>query len=250
MSTDTTDIMSTSSIISSGSLYRSEDMLYVRLLMSDDAAYDTIKQLGVYGQLHIIDLSHQSNQESINGGNNDRIMQYKKRVQNSVYYEKKLLSLHRSFVEYNIDTPSIDTVPQSIHTNDIIDYCHANVEPIESQFMQNVLFKKQQLNSINKLLARLNIVQYLQQSHINTPYNNHVNTVYGSMNDGDTSDNKHTKQQNMVDIGQYDQLRPMRDEMMRRQQPKPSTISDVESQYTSYQSAPHLTSIDHTRYFT
>jgi hypothetical protein len=43
-------------------LFRSESMVYARMVMSEDVAYDTIKQLGTFGKAHIVDVrrSHHS----------------------------------------------------------------------------------------------------------------------------------------------------------------------------------------------
>lgn len=38
-------------------LFRSEDMTYVRLIMSNDAAYDTVRELGKFAKLHVVDLA-------------------------------------------------------------------------------------------------------------------------------------------------------------------------------------------------
>ena len=37
-------------------LFRSESMVYVRLLMNDEAAYDTVRQLAQFGKAHIVDV--------------------------------------------------------------------------------------------------------------------------------------------------------------------------------------------------
>lgn len=37
-------------------LFRSEDMTYVRILMNDDSAYDTVRELGKFKMLHVVDV--------------------------------------------------------------------------------------------------------------------------------------------------------------------------------------------------
>ena len=42
-------------------MYRSEDMTYVRLVMPDDVAHDTMRELGAFGKLHIVDVGPRLN---------------------------------------------------------------------------------------------------------------------------------------------------------------------------------------------
>lgn len=46
-------------------LFRSEDMTYVRILMNDDSAYDTVRELGKFKMLHVVDVSN--NTQNIEG---------------------------------------------------------------------------------------------------------------------------------------------------------------------------------------
>jgi hypothetical protein len=39
-------------------LYRSEDMSYIRLLMTEEVSYDTVRQLGELAKLHIVDVNN------------------------------------------------------------------------------------------------------------------------------------------------------------------------------------------------
>jgi vacuolar-type H+-ATPase subunit I/STV1 len=39
-----------------GTLYRSEPMTYVRLLMTEESAHDTIAEVGNFGKLHLVDV--------------------------------------------------------------------------------------------------------------------------------------------------------------------------------------------------
>lgn len=41
-------------------LFRSEDMTYVRILMNDDSAYDTVRELGKFKMLHVVDVRTQT----------------------------------------------------------------------------------------------------------------------------------------------------------------------------------------------
>jgi len=38
-------------------LFRSEDMIYIRLLMTDEACYDTVKSIGQLAKLHVVDVN-------------------------------------------------------------------------------------------------------------------------------------------------------------------------------------------------
>jgi hypothetical protein len=48
-------------------LFRSEDMTYVRIIMNDDCAYDTVRELGKLKKVHVLDVSHTHTATAVRG---------------------------------------------------------------------------------------------------------------------------------------------------------------------------------------
>lgn len=136
-------------------LFRSESMVYARLVLSEEAAYDTVKQLGRFGKVHIVDLSLRSSLT----GPSDRTSHFKKRVAACVYYEHKLAHFTTLFTQYGVGIPSIDIAPQPMPNGDCIDTTRSMIDPIESTLTRNILYARDQRDMLNTLLERLYVLQ-------------------------------------------------------------------------------------------
>ena len=67
-------------------LFRSGDMKYLSITMTNESSHSTIRELGRLGKFHPIDLSLGESK----AGPSKQLTHYKKRVQDCVFWEKKL----------------------------------------------------------------------------------------------------------------------------------------------------------------
>src|SRR4051812_49039308 len=97
-------------------LFRSEDMTYVRVIMADDAAYDTVRELGKFQKLHVVDLSEGGAQAAAQAaaggmalaGGESSYTYYKKRVALCQFWERKFLSFRDAFKQFRVRLPDLN----------------------------------------------------------------------------------------------------------------------------------------------
>ena len=128
-------------------LFRSETMVYVRMLMAEETAYATVKEMGRFGQAHVVDLTLRH----ATSAPNERLQSYKKRVATAAFLERKLQSFLPLFRSYRVEDPSIDVAPLEIAAGDVIDEVRAYLEPVENTLTKNVLYAREQRVALNTL---------------------------------------------------------------------------------------------------
>jgi V-type H+-transporting ATPase subunit a len=151
-------------------LFRSEDMTYVRVIMADDAAYDTVRELGRFKKLHILDLAEAQQSAHPAGGApaaaaaDSSYTYYKKRVALCQFWERKLLSFKDAFTQYRIVLPDhLDPTAvtiEDIRSADVIEDCKTFIEPLEASFTKNVVFRKQHKQQINEFIEYLYVLKF------------------------------------------------------------------------------------------
>jgi hypothetical protein len=70
-------------------LFRSQDMRYVSITMTNDSAHATVRELGHAGCVHVVDLAAA---ESAGAAPSRELLHYKKRLADCQYWERKLCS--------------------------------------------------------------------------------------------------------------------------------------------------------------
>jgi len=151
-------------------LFRSEDMTYVRLIMNDESAYDTVRELGKFKKLHILDLSAEGTAAAgaapapVVSSAESSYTYYKKRVAVCQFWERKLLAFRDAFAQYHVKLPdALDTGSvrvEDVRCADVIEDCRAWLEPLESSLAKNVLFRRQHKQLINGYIEYLNVLKF------------------------------------------------------------------------------------------
>jgi len=131
-------------------LFRSESMVYARLVMSEEVAYATIKEMGEFGRAHIVDLAQRHHAAAPS----DRLQLYKKRVAQAVFYERKLDHFRTLFRSHNVPPPSIDVAPLPVEAGDVLEEVRLAIEPIESSLTRNILYARDQRQQLNALIEQ------------------------------------------------------------------------------------------------
>lgn len=144
-------------------LYRSEDMQYVRLLMTDDAAYPTIRELGNFGKLHVVDLTATRGE-----GQSELHTFYKKRVAACQFWERKLLSFRELFGQFAVVSPGYGVTAVDHVYADVLEALNDFIEPQEEQITKNIVFKRQQATQVAELNERLTVLDYVQKHQLTT----------------------------------------------------------------------------------
>jgi len=151
-------------------LLRSEDMNYVRILMSDDNAYDTVREIGKFGKLHVVDLSADpanaaaAAAAAVATHSESSFTFYKKRIAACQYWERKLLSFHEAFEQYRVNLPdALD--PLAVHVDelrvaDVVEECRLFLEPLEAAVSKNVAFRKQHKQQMNEYMEYLFVLKF------------------------------------------------------------------------------------------
>lgn len=163
--------------ITMSSLFRSETMSYVRVLMSEEASIETLTAVGKFGSMQIIDLSmrsnqfyHQSNSQSINQQHsaiNERRQRLKKRAVSCLAYEKRLQSLKDIFVQFDVELPDLididdELINRSINepsSIDSLDEAEKFLDPLESAVSSDILFKRHQTAAMNEMRERMQVIE-------------------------------------------------------------------------------------------
>ena len=137
------------------SLYRSSTMSYVRLLMTEEGAGLTIRQLGHWGHLHVVDLSSSTPAATFS----ERITRLKKRISTAQCWEKRLDSLRDLMPDYGVELPLEDEVEvREATAGDVLDGGAGFVEPMEAAISKHILFKREQERAIGAMTEQLHVL--------------------------------------------------------------------------------------------
>jgi len=116
-------------------LFRSEDMTYVSITMTNESSYETIKQIGVLGKLHIVDLAASKDAPS------KQHVAYKKRMADCLYWEKRLTQFEEEI--RNKDIPLSCNEPTEVVGGDVLESIAAYLDPIEKDYTMSSQFLKE-----------------------------------------------------------------------------------------------------------
>eukprot|EP00456_Euglypha_rotunda_P093824 TRINITY_DN9923_c0_g2_i1.p1 TRINITY_DN9923_c0_g2~~TRINITY_DN9923_c0_g2_i1.p1 ORF type:complete len:230 (-),score=43.56 TRINITY_DN9923_c0_g2_i1:11-610(-) len=116
-------------------------MLFVRLLMTDESAHETVKALGEFGMFHFVEV--EGSQQS------DQYMAYKKRVAICSSWEKRLHDFTKSMVQNDVQVPGPEVRPQLLH-GDVVVGAKTFVEAVEHELEQHLESKKQFETLVNE----------------------------------------------------------------------------------------------------
>jgi hypothetical protein len=130
-------------------LFRSEDMIYVRLTISKEAAHDTIRSLGAFGNLHFVDL---------NEGDavlTEDFKYFKKRVVACDYWERKLRALEEEMRRNDITVPAPGSYQlDEFNGGDVLNELKNNLDAVELELQRNNEFREAQTRELNDLRER------------------------------------------------------------------------------------------------
>ena len=155
--TNTTTTSPPSSPISTmGELYRSRSMSYVRLLMAEESAYDSIRHLGDWGQLMVVDLAAVNVQAQLS----ERVTRLKKRIASCLYWEKRLETLRDTMKEYGVELPETteDVSVVDVRQADVLEAAAGYIEPLDAAISKNIQFKKEQTANINGMTEMMHVI--------------------------------------------------------------------------------------------
>ena len=142
-----------------GDMYRSRTMSYVRLLIAEESAYDSIRQLGEWGRLMVVDLSlAPSNSAALLS---DRVTRLKKRIAGCQYWEKRLDMLRDIMLEHAVELPAIgddDVRVADVRTADVLEAAAAYIEPLDAAVSKNTQFKREQTHTINRMAEMMHVL--------------------------------------------------------------------------------------------
>lgn len=166
-------------VVMSG-LFRSEDMTYVRIIMNDDSAYDTVRELGKFKNLHVIDLSTEATAAAHAGGAvvaasaDSSYTYYKKRVAACQFWERKLGSFRETLAQYRVPLPDV-LDPRAVQVDDIrsadvVEDCRLYIEPVEQALTKNVIFRKEHKKLINEYLEYLQVLKFNSENQFGSAH--------------------------------------------------------------------------------
>lgn len=134
-------------------LFRSEDMTYVSITMTNDSAHATVKEIGKFKLMHVVDLGASEGQAP-----SKEHTHYKKRLGDLQLWERKLNTLAEELTHFDIPNEgartNVDYVPQEIKTADILTSVQQLVEPVERELNANVNFLKENRRLIAQQIER------------------------------------------------------------------------------------------------
>eukprot|EP00808_Paulinella_micropora_P009153 g32929.t1 len=142
-----------------GGLFRSQEMTYVRLLMTREAAPGIVRALGKAGFFHFVDLS---NDESPS----EAYLQNKQRVVNCVFWERKLNSFRDLMKEANVAAPPVDTEPREMRVSDVLEDVQQFVENAMNELDQHLKSKGIYESSIHEQQELGHVLKICQDSSI------------------------------------------------------------------------------------
>lgn len=149
------------------SLYRSEAMMYVRILMGDESAHNTMAAIGDFGSMHLVDLSTPDIAT-------EAATYWKKRVQACDGWEKRLEAFADPAVleEYGLKPPPpLDSAPVKDKSGDILLELQGYLEPSEVELAKNMQFRAMSSQALNELKERKVVFEISDQRQ--EGYNDH-----------------------------------------------------------------------------
>jgi len=139
-------------------LFRSEDMKYVAITMTTEAAHATVRDIGVMNKLHVIDLGASEGQAP-----SKEHQHYKRRLADCQFWDRKLTALQDELEKFDIPNEgsisNIDYVPQPIVSADILVTVQQMVEPLERELNSSVNFLKENRRLIATATERRHTLQ-------------------------------------------------------------------------------------------
>jgi len=134
-------------------MFRSEDMKHVAITMTNDAAHATVKEIGRFAKMHVVDLGAAEGHAPLK-----EHTFYKKRMADCQYWERRLASLTEELERFNIYNEgaraNIDYVPEEIDTSDIIATVAQSIEPLEAELNSSINFIKENRRIISSQIER------------------------------------------------------------------------------------------------
>lgn len=88
----------------------------------------------------------------------DRVNDFKRRIAQVSYFEKKFSNFSTLFEQFDIPTPSIDVEPQPIGGGDVLESVRSYLEPVEVTLAKDVLYSREQRVMLNALQERLHVM--------------------------------------------------------------------------------------------
>jgi V-type H+-transporting ATPase subunit a len=136
-------------------LFRSEPMQYVRLTITQDAAVETMRELGKMGKFHLVDLNEHSALQT------ESFLFYKKRVVQCNYWERKLQRFEEVMIQNELEVPPIHFAEgfQVDTQGDLLSVVKAYVDPIENELNRNLEYKAAETKKMNELYERAVVLE-------------------------------------------------------------------------------------------
>jgi V-type H+-transporting ATPase subunit a len=159
-------------------LLRSEDMSYVSITMTNDAAHRTITSIGDFGKFHFVDLSNAGKGE--NHAPSRQHVFYKKRLADCNYWEKKFVSFREEMQRRHVTVPFHDPDDrEEIKCADIIEEISNFLDPIERELVLNAGFQKENQRQISDIIERMHVMRVCKDIRISDA----VNSLQQEMNE-------------------------------------------------------------------
>jgi len=136
-------------------LFRSAEFVYARVLLSDESAHATLRQVGRFGRAHIVDLST----KHVATAPTEKQQLYKKRVAQAAYLERKLLNFLPLLDQFGLEAPPLDLIPSELPGGDALEEVRAALEPLENSITRNVLAAREQRMLLNHSEERLAVLR-------------------------------------------------------------------------------------------
>ena len=137
-------------------LYRSRTMSYVRLLIAEESAYDSIRHLGEWGQLQVADLTAANPASQLS----ERVTRLKKRIGGCQYWEKRLEMLRDVMAAHDVELRAVgdDVRVADVRTADALEAAAAYIDPLDAAVSKNIQFKREQTLNINRMVETMHVL--------------------------------------------------------------------------------------------
>jgi len=148
-------------------MFRSEDMSYVSVTVTNDAAHETLHEIGKFGRFHFVDLTANSS----SAAPSKQHLVYKKRLQDCQYWEKKLTSFREEMRRRGVDVPLDDTEKTEIKSADLMDDIQQFLDPIERELVLSAGFAKDNQRQISELIERQHVLRVCESVRVGDVHN-------------------------------------------------------------------------------
>ena len=133
-------------------------MSYVRLLMTEESAVPTLRCLGHWGHMDVVDLSASAS-SAASPSLSDRVVRLKKRIASAQYWEKRLEGLRDLMPSYGLHLPTLEDIEVGDTTvGDVVDASTAFLEPLEAALSAHILFQREQQRSIGLMTEQMAVL--------------------------------------------------------------------------------------------